>query len=47
MSETIHTLQEFMLQTKGVVYILALGFFVGIVAFWRFLNRDDLEKDAD
>ncbi|MGD8396366.1 MAG: hypothetical protein PVF43_12930 [Candidatus Eiseniibacteriota bacterium] len=37
MNETIHTLQEFMTQTKGVVYLLAIGYLVGFVAFWRFL----------
>lgn len=39
MGETIHTLQEFMTQTKGIIYILALGYLIGFVSFWRFLNR--------
>jgi hypothetical protein len=39
MSEGIHTLQEFMTQTKGLIYLLAIGYLVGFVAFWRFLFR--------
>lgn len=39
MTEHLHTLQEFMFQTKGIVYILAAGYLIGFVAFWRFLNR--------
>ena len=39
MSDSIHTLQDFMLQTKGVVYILAVAFLIGFTWFWRFLNR--------
>jgi len=47
MTESIHTLQEFMFQTKGMCYLLALCFFVGIITFWRFLNRNDLDQDMD
>jgi len=47
MTDSIHTLQEFMSQSKGMCYLLALGFFVGIVAFWKFLNGGELDKDAD
>jgi hypothetical protein len=43
-SEHIHTLQEFMLQTKGILYLLAICYFVGFIWFWKFLhgrNRND------
>ena len=47
MSESIHTLQEFMIQSKGIIYLLSLGYLVGFVAFWRFISarekNDDLE----
>ena len=40
--ETIHTLQEFMLHTKNITYVLIVAALVGIAGFWRFLtDRDD------
>lgn len=40
--ETIHTLQEFMLHTKNITYVLIVIALVGIAGFWRFLtDRDD------
>jgi len=39
MSDGINTLQEFMLRTKGIVYILAFVYMAGFIAFWRFLNQ--------
>ncbi len=39
MPDGIHTLQEFMLRTKGVVYLLAIAYFIVFVMFWRFLNQ--------
>lgn len=41
--ESIHTLHEFMLSTKNVVYILIVGVLVGYVVFWRFLSERDEE----
>jgi DNA transposition AAA+ family ATPase len=38
MSESINTLQEFMIQSKGTVYLLAIGFLIGFTAFWKYLN---------
>ena len=43
MSEDIHTLQEFLLHTKGMLYLLVILFLVGFVYFWRFLH--DRDKD--
>jgi hypothetical protein len=39
--ETIHTLQEFMLHTKNIIYILMVLALLAIPAFWRFLNGRD------
>jgi hypothetical protein len=39
MPEGINTLQEFMLRTKGIVYILAFVYMFGFIGFWRFLNQ--------
>ena len=40
--DDIHTLQEFMLHTKNITYILIVAALVGIAGFWRFLSeRDD------
>jgi hypothetical protein len=41
--EGIHTLHEFMLSTKNVVYILVAGILIGYAVFWRFL----CERDTD
>jgi len=42
MNETIHTLQDFYLYTKGVTYILMILALVGITGLWCFLTaRDD------
>jgi hypothetical protein len=38
MSEGIHTLQEFMFQTKGIIYILGVGFLIGFFSFLKFLH---------
>ena len=45
MSEGIHTLSEFMLQTKGVLYLLVVGYLVAFVGFWGFLH--DRDKDGE
>jgi len=45
MGEGIHTLQEFMRETKGVLYLLAIAYFVGFVSFWKFLHARDKEDD--
>jgi len=39
--ETIHTLQEFMLHTKNIIYILMVLALLAIPAFWLFLNGRD------
>lgn len=41
--ETIHTLQEFMLHTKNVTYVIIVAALVGITAFWLFLTDRDEE----
>ena len=41
MSESIHTLQEFMTHTKGIIYILGISFLVGFTWFWRFLHKKE------
>ncbi|HHE40009.1 MAG TPA: hmc operon protein 4 [Candidatus Cloacimonetes bacterium] len=44
MTESIKTLQEFMVQSKGMAYILAIAYLIGFSWFWKFLHkreRDD------
>lgn len=42
--DTIHTLQQFMLHTKNVIYILIVLALMGLPAFWCFLvGRDEDE----
>lgn len=43
--ETIHTLQEFMLHTKNIIYILMVIALAAMPVFWKFLNGDD--KDSN
>ena len=45
MSEGIHTLQEFMMQTKGIIYVLAAAYLIGFTAFWCFLHARDKKND--
>ncbi|MDM8515738.1 hypothetical protein QUF76_06030 [Desulfobacterales bacterium HSG16] len=33
-----YVLQEFMLHTKGIVYILMVAILLGMVGFWHFLT---------
>jgi hypothetical protein len=40
-----HTLHEFMLHTKGVLYLLAVGSLVSFVLFWRFIHDRDKKED--
>jgi hypothetical protein len=47
MSEGIHTLQEFMFQTKGIVYLLAIAFLIGFTWYWKFVNTNDRDKRLD
>jgi hypothetical protein len=43
--ETIHTLQDYMLHTESITYILIVGALVGITFFYHFLtDKDDDEK---
>ena len=45
MEETIYTLQDYMLHTESITYILIVGALVGITFFYRFLtDRDDDEE---
>ena len=45
MGDSIQTLQEFMLRTKGILYLLALSYLIGFVWFWKFLNGRQKEED--
>jgi hypothetical protein len=45
MGEGIYTLHEFMFQTKGVLYLLGVGFLIGFVLFWGFVH--DREKNEE
>jgi SNF family Na+-dependent transporter len=47
MTESLQTLQEFMFQTKGVLYLLAIGYLIGLGVFWKFLLKSDRNEDRD
>jgi hypothetical protein len=43
--ETFYTLQDFMLHTESITYIIIVAALIGITFFYRFLtDRDDDEK---
>jgi hypothetical protein len=44
MEEMIHTLQEFMVYTKGITYILMVLALLGITGFWLFLTGGEEEE---
>ncbi len=41
--DSIHTLQDFMLHTKNIIYILIVLALAAFALFWRFLNGRDKE----
>ncbi len=46
MESTIHTLQDYMLHTESITYILIVAALIGITFFFRFLtDRDDDEEE--
>ena len=45
METTIHTLQEYMLRTESITYIIIVAALIGMTFFYRFLtDRDDDEN---
>ena len=45
MDGTLHTLQEYMLHTENITYILIVAALIGMTFFFRFLtDRDDDEE---
>lgn len=44
MEPVFHTLQEFMLHTKNIVYLLMAAGLVAFPLFWRFLTERDEKK---
>jgi len=47
MEETIHTLQDYMLHTESITYILIVGALIGIAWFWNFLSGKDNDKNGN
>lgn len=47
MVEGFNTLQDFMMHSKGIVYLLAVGYLVGFVWFWKFLTKYDRKDDME
>ena len=43
--EGFNTLQEFMLHTKGVIYILIVLTLLGLAGYWSWLTSRDEEYD--
>ena len=45
METTIHTLQDYMLHTETITYIIIVAALIGMTFFYRFLtDRDDDEE---
>ncbi len=44
-AEGIHTLQEFMFQTKGMVYLLAIAYLIAFTWFWKFISNTKKNRD--
>ena len=44
MESMLHTLQEFMVYTKGITYILMVLALLGITGFWLFLTGREEEE---
>ena len=41
MEHAFYTLQDFMVHTKAVVYVVMGLWLVGVIGFWRFLTGRD------
>jgi len=41
MEQVFYTLQDFMVHTKAVIYVLMGLWLVGVIGFWRFLTGTD------
>ena len=41
----IHTLQDFIFQTKGIIYLLIVGYLIGFPLYWKFISARDKDKD--
>ena len=41
MEQVFYTLQDFMVHTKAVVYVLMGLWLIGVVGFWSFLSGRD------
>jgi len=44
MESTIHTLQDYMLHTESITYIIIVAALIGITFFYRFLTERDDDK---
>ena len=44
MENAFHTLQDFMLSTKGAAYYLMGAIVLGLLGFWLFITGRDEEK---
>ena len=45
MESGIHTLQEYMLHTESITYILIVGALLAITFFWLFLSQHDDDEE--
>ena len=45
MENTIHTLQDYMLHTESITYIIIVAALIGITFSYRFLTDRDDEND--
>ena len=45
MENTIHNLQDYMLHTESITYIIIVAALIGITFFYRFLTDRDDEND--
>ena len=46
MENTFYTLQDFMLHTKGVAYLLMGAVVLGMLGFWLYLSGRDEDKEV-
>jgi hypothetical protein len=47
MDDIIYTLQDFMLHTESVTYIIMGISLIGVAGFWLFLNQTDKDEDRN
>ena len=43
----IYTLQDFIFQTKGIIYLLIAGYLISFPLYWKFVSARDKDNEEE